>query len=339
MERLHGHPSKLRALRRAARVLTARGHERLGASVALRAGEVPRSLADITPEWLTGAVCEGTPGARVRAVVRSGGSAGTTTRESLQVSYNEAGTAAGLPTRLFVKCTATAAQRLMLGLGGFIEGEAGFYGHVRPHVAVEAPIGYFGAVDRRTWRSVVAIDDVVATRGAQFWAPSTSVTRSRLEDLLRNVAGWHGALWQSPELVRWGWLRTPADQMRLIDALLGIADRTGAGFQRARAVIPASLDDRQRDLYLGMRRSMQLAGEGPATYLHGDLHIANTYMTSAGAMGIADWQITLRGCWAHDYAYLLATAVEPAERRALERELLGFYLEQLEHSGGPSISR
>jgi aminoglycoside phosphotransferase (APT) family kinase protein len=84
---------------------------------------------------------------------------------------------------------------------------------------------------------------------------------------------------------------------------------------------------------------MQLAADGPSTYLHGDLHIANTYLTREGAMGVADWQTGLRGCWAHDYAYLLASAVEPAERRRIEHELLDFYLDRLAHHGGPSIPR
>lgn len=318
-------------------MLAAGGAERLRHRGDLRTGEIPSAPSEISPQWLTAALCAGAPGAWVRSVERSGASAGTTTRQSLEVSYNEAGKAAGLPTQLFVKCTATVAQRLMLGLGGFIEGEPGFYAHVRPQLRIEAPIGYFGAVDRRTWRSVVVIEDVAATRGARFWDPSTQVTRAQLEDLLGNVAIWHGALWQSPALAQWGWLRTPADQVRLIDALIGMADRTRAGFERARSVIPAALRERQRDLYLGMRRSMLLAAEGPATYLHGDLHIANTYVTASEAIGVADWQIGLRGCWAYDYAYLIASALEPDDRRAHEHQLLDFYLGQLARSGGPTI--
>jgi aminoglycoside phosphotransferase (APT) family kinase protein len=103
-------------------------------------------------------------------------------------------------------------------------------------------------------------------------------------------------------------------------------------------VIPPVLRDRQDDLYAGMRRSMEIASEAPRTYLHGDLHIANTYRTSGGAMGIADWQVGLQGSWAFDFAYLLATALEVADRRAWERELLHFYLDALGASGGARLS-
>jgi Ecdysteroid kinase-like family len=311
-----------------------------GERVNPRSGQsVPRSADEITPDWLTAVLCARTPGARVTDVTPARGSVGTTTRTALELSYNDAGTAAGLPTHVFAKCTTALAQRLMLGLGGLIDGEPAFYNHVRPCLQIEAPIGHYAATDARTWRSIVLIEDVVATRGASFWQPSSAIGRDRIEGLLTEVARWHGALWDSPWLARWRWLRTPADHMRVIDALIGMADRRSAGARRARAVIPARLRRRQDDLFAGMRRSMQIASQGPHTYLHGDLHIANTYFTRTGVMGVADWQVGLRGSWAFDYAYLVATAVEVDDRRAWERDLLDLYLDRLAAAGAPAIPR
>ncbi len=304
-----------------------------------RVATVPRSPHDLDARWLTGALCGAVPGAQVTSVVRRGANAGTTTRATLEVAYNDVGSAAALPERLFVKCTSSLAQRLMLGLGGFIEGEPGFYAKVRPGLAVEAPAGYFGALDRRSWRSVVLIEDVVSTRDASFCGPSTKVTRERIESLLASAARWHGALWQSSRLAQWQWLKTPAEQMRVIDALIVLANRTQVGAARAHAVIPRALHARQPDLYAGMRRSMKLLSEEPSTYLHGDFHIANTYLTGEGAMGVCDWQTSLRGSWAHDYAYIVSTALRVDDRRAWEGELLGFYLEQLMEAGGAAIPR
>lgn len=311
--------TKAAALRRAAGVLRATAGERIR--------RVPSSPDDLTPAWLTQAL-----GEPVRSVNITRRSAGTTTRAALELAY-----ANGATDQMFVKCTTSLPQRLMLGLGGLIHGEPGFYNHIRPGLEIEAPLGYYAAAASRSWRSIVVVEDVAATRGARFWDPAASVTRHQIEDLLGNVARWHGALWDSPHLAGWRWLRTPADQMRLIDALLGLADRRAAGARRARPVIPPALRTRQDDLYAGMRRSMKIASEGPRTYLHGDLHVANTYRTRAGAMGIADWQVGLQGSWASDFAYLLATALEVADRRAWERELLGLYLDALGAAGGPAI--
>jgi hypothetical protein len=267
------------------------------------------------------------------------GTSGTTTRRSLTLDYNAAGTEAGLPRHVFVKCTSSIAQRLMLGLGGLISGEPGFYMAVRPQLQIEAPAGYFADVDARSWRSVVVIEDVARSKHARFWDASTVVTRARMEDLVLNMARLHGSLWQSPLLDRWRWLRTPAEQARLIDALIGLADRTPTGARRAAGVVPAALRRRAGDLYEGMRRSMARAGDPPHTYLHGDLHIANAYLTGQGRMGICDWQVGMRGSWAFDFAYLMATALPTEDRRAWEEELLDLYLEVLVVAGGVAPTR
>jgi hypothetical protein len=322
-------PTKAWALRRVVQLLLmeARGRGR-------GAPDIPRSPADITAEWLTMVLCPATPELRVTSVAARAASTGTTTRAALELTYNEP---SELPTHVFAKCTSALAQRLMLGLGGLIHGEPGFYAHVRPTLEIEAPRGYFGAVDARSWHSIVLIEDIVRTRGARFCEPSATITRDQIEDLLRNVAMWHGSLWESAQLGRWRWLKTPADQMRIIDSLIGLADRTGVGAERAREVIPDRV--RRRDLRTALRRSMELASRGPRTYLHGDLHIANTYLTQARKVGVIDWQVGLQGSWAYDYAYLLVTALTPDERRAWERELLDFYLDRLTAAGGARVAR
>lgn len=273
------------------------------------------------------------------AVTATGGSVGTTSRAALTVSYNDAGAAAGLPQKVFIKCTSTLAQRLMLGLGGFIECEAGFYADVRPRLEIEAPHGYFAAVDARSWRSILLLEDVLSTRGARFLGPQAKVSPQQLADLLSSVATWHRALWNHRDLMRWRWLRSTAEQMRTIDALIGMADRRGVGGRRSRNLTPASLRRRRHDLYAGMRRSMQLQAHAAQTYLHGDLHVANTYLTAAGTLGVCDWQVGLKGCWAHDVAYLLITALEIDERRSSESELLDHYRDRLSQAGGPRITR
>lgn len=83
---------------------------------------------------------------------------------------------------------------------------------------------------------------------------------------------------------------------------------------------------------------MRSVSQGPRTYLHGDLHVANTYLTGQGTVGVCDWQCGLRGSWAHDYAYIVATALEVDDRRAWEQELLDFYLDRLAAAGGKGPS-
>ncbi len=332
-------PTKGWALRRIGQVIAADVRERVGRRRAAGPVEVPRSLPAICARWLTAALCPEDSGAEVVSVRPLGASAGTTTRIRIEVGYNEAGTTAGLPTRVFVKCTTRLAQRVMLGLGGFIQGEPGFYTEVRPGLEIEAPRGYFATADVQSWRSVVVMEDVLSTRRATFWQPGVRTTRQQIEGLLSAAATWHGALWDDRRLAGWSWLRTPADHMALIDGLIGLADRTRAGTARASGVIPAALHGRQADVFAAMRRSMGLATVGPRTFLHGDLHIANTYLTGEGIPGVCDWQTALQGSWAFDYAYLVTTALDTEDRRAWESELLDFYLEHLAAAGGARVPR
>lgn len=48
------------------------------------------------------------------------------------------------------------------------------------------------------------IEDVVATRGASFGEPGAPVARTELEELLSNVAAWHGGLWEDERLASCG---------------------------------------------------------------------------------------------------------------------------------------
>jgi Phosphotransferase enzyme family len=329
--------TKVWAVRRIAGVLVADIRARRRPPPGPSEQPIPISPAGLTPDWLTRVLCPG--GTHVTSVRTIRVSVGTTTRLTLGLTYDEGGTPAGLPPRVFVKHTHRLGQRLMLGLGGLIEGEPYFYAHVRPILTIEAPEMYFGSMDERSWRSILVLEDVVQTRGASFWKPGHRFTREQMEDLLSTMARWHGQLWETSRLAAWGWLKSPADLMHVIDALIGLADRTPTGMRRAAHVIPPVLRARRGELRTALRRSMELASQGPHTYLHGDLHAANTYMTREGNVGICDWQCGLRGSWAHDYAYAMATALDVEDRRAWEQELLDHYLNRLGEAGGGAIAR
>ncbi len=73
--------------------------------------------------------------------------------------------------------------------------------------------------------------------------------------------------------------------------------------------------------------------EAPTTLLHGDPHLGNTYLLPGGRAGLLDWQLMMRGSWAHDVTYLLVTALPPEVRRAHQHELLGEYLDLLAAGG------
>lgn len=80
-------------------------------------------------------------------------------------------------------------------------------------------------------------------------------------------------------------------------------------------------------------RSVARHSELPRGLLHSDVHLKNWYVAANGEMGLNDWQCACKGNWGRDRAYCLSTALAIEDRRAWERDLLRFYLEELRAQG------
>ena len=294
---------------------------------------VPVRTREVTREWLTAALCAGHPGVAVASYDIEDVSSGTSSRWRATVTYDEAGT--GLPTELFAKTSRSWTQRLLLGMADVLTGEPGFYPHIRPHLDIEAPHGYHGAVDPASGRSIALMEDIAATKAATFCTPQTPISRAEMEDLLTGMATWHGRYWDDAELSRHAFLRkTPETFVGNLAKFAGLKKRSLVGVQRARAVIPEAIVPLHEDLYQALFRALELAGRGPLTLLHGDSHIGNVYKTRDGRLGFGDWQVVMRGNWAYDVSYTIATGLTEQDRRDWERDLLVFYLERLAAAGG-----
>jgi hypothetical protein len=86
--------------------------------------EVPPTPDHLTDEWLTLALCEAVPGARVVSHGLGERNDGTTSRRTLQVQYNEMGRQAQLTEFLFTKSNPGLATRLVAGIGDFAIAES-----------------------------------------------------------------------------------------------------------------------------------------------------------------------------------------------------------------------
>ncbi|MFD0364883.1 aminoglycoside phosphotransferase family protein [Nocardia sp. GCM10030253] len=317
------------------RVATVGGHvllEKITRPKARSADDVPISGDAITVDWLTAVLCRNVPDAEVLSFSTSNGSHGTSTRVAIRVDYNEAGQQAGLPTELFAKTTTSLSQRILLGGAKMIDGETHFFMDLRPDVEMEAPIGYWGAFDPSSWRSIALMEDIAATRGAVFIEPNAPIARDQIEDLVRNLARLHGTFWKHPSIAV---LKTPNDMLDAVRSAIDMKKRCEVGMERAKEVIPETLYGQSDRLWAGVERALDIATKDmPPTLLHGDPHIGQTYVTSDGRMGYADWQVVMQGGWAHDFAYTVNSGCEPDDRRAWDRELLEAYLDELGSAGG-----
>jgi len=298
--------------------------------------EVPPSPEALTTEWLTRALCDGVPGAAVTGYALGARNDGTSARRAMRVGYNDAGREAGLPEALFTKSGPTFLNRMVGAGAGLARVESSFYALVRPQLDIEAPTTQYSAYDPVSHRQLLITDDVTVTRGATFGtALDRTLSREQAEQLVDTLAGLHARFWQAPLQRMFGsWLQDSYELILTLNVAIGAEARIRAGFERAREVIPARVYARRAEVHPALMRSQLLdVSSGPLTFLHGDVHPGNWYVTGDGRMGLYDWQLSVRGGPARDLAYALSTHLDIAQRRAWERELLDRYLGKLDEAG------
>ncbi|NHN36536.1 phosphotransferase [Pseudomaricurvus alcaniphilus] len=299
-----------------------------------RLGDVPACAEAITPEWLTLVMCADYPGAKVETVRAYGGSNGTSQRRALVVTYNDAGKKAGLPEKLFTKVASSLGSRIVLGLSGAVAGESLFYNHIRGKLNLRSPKAYYAAFDKKALRTIAILSDL-SDEGYTFPEPMTNpVTRKDAEDMVEQMAMYHGAMWNSPMLENeLRELKNCYDVQEALNDKVGFIPCVVKGCERSRVVLPDSVYQRRHDIGPALMKALALNLEGPQTLLHQDVHPGNWLRDKDGRMGLYDWQVVTKGGWALDYSYAMTLILSTENRRAWEKDLLALYLEKLAENG------
>jgi hypothetical protein len=302
-----------------------------------RASQLPLSYEAITDEWLTDVLCRGHPGAAVTGHELSAPDSGSSNRRRIAVSYNDAGRRAGLPASLFCKASHELSNRLVLGMSGAAHCEVTFYNHVRSLLSIEAPQPYFAALDPQSFNSIVVLKDL-SSDALEFCSHRTVMTRARADSQIELLAALHGACYHRPEL-KAELVRFPTwSEYFQNTCAFGMEEGSNQGFRAAEEVIPPRLYRRYAEIWPATVASVERHDRLPATLAHGDVHLKNWYVAGDGRMGLSDWQCASRGHWGRDVAYALSTALTVEDRRAWERDLLGYYIDRLQAAGGPALA-
>jgi len=213
--------------------------------------------------------------------------------------------------------------------------EVRFYTEVRPELAIEAPRAFGGLFDERSRHFGILMEDL-GLREARFPNATDEVPIDSVRDLIANLARLHASFWESPRLR--GDLAWLPD--RLSGGMFPVFDGIGRNLVRyqveqhaAKAECIAPLGRSVDRLWEDLWTSPRALAAGPCTLLHGDTHLGNTHLLPDGSGGFLDFQLAVRGHWASDVAYLLATGLAPEARREHERDLLASYLEALHRHG------
>src|SRR6201998_3531373 len=158
--------SKLGIARQIAAVGAHVAREHVTKPMAVRPTDVPRGPQALTAEWLTAVLWKQVPGAHVVAFTLGEAHSGTTARGRIELTYDSAGQAAGLPACVWFKATPTLTTRLVTGVTGAAQNEGRFYIQIRPGLELLSPLGYHAAADPTSGRTFVLIEDIGTHRHA-----------------------------------------------------------------------------------------------------------------------------------------------------------------------------
>jgi aminoglycoside/choline kinase family phosphotransferase len=290
----------------------------------------PRHEGEVTAPLLTDVLAADHPGTRVGrvellAVKRCGeGIASTADRLVLGLDYDH--NPDGLPDRMVLK-TMLASPHAPAAM---YETEVRFYVEIRPGLDVETPACFGAGFDRATGQFGLLLDDL-GRHHARFPDATRAVEVAEVALILDQLARLHAAFWESPRFrADLSWVATP--RRGGMAALLGdvghdlVADQLDRHPFKRELLAPLGVGF--EELWSALLRSQAALDASPVTLLHGDTHLGNTYLLPERG-GLLDWQLQVRGCWAHDVAYLVATSLPPGVRREHQPTLLRRYLDRL----------
>jgi len=301
------------------------------------ASDIPLSFEAMSPQWLSKVLCKDVPGAQVMSRQLGPVDNGSSNRRKLQVTYNDAGQQAGLPSKLFCKASHDIANRVTLGVSGSLLGETTFYNEVRPILDIEAPVSVFANYDDESFNSILMLKDI-SDDVESFCSHETPMSKQRVESQMDVLATMHSRFLQSPELgTILSVLPSFAGYLRK-SMTFGFESGANQGFLDAESVIPPALFKRFPEIWKKTVESTELQDQLPQTFVHNDVHVKNWYIMPGDRMGLSDWQCCTRGHWSRDLAYAISTACTVEDRRVWERDLIRYYLDKMEQAGAPKVS-
>lgn len=290
--------------------------------------ELPLTVEEITPEWLTGALSVSVPGAEVEGAEVDSVIWGTATKAFVEVRYAP-GAPESAPGRVCVKGGFDATMRQVMSVGYQVE--ASFYRDLASKLPEGLPTSYFADANPDSGQGVVVMNDLKA-EGGTFFAAGDRLSLDQVVDGLTTQATWHSATDIDAE-----WLAPPTNLRAVADAVLTPENWARQLGSEPSETVRSALSDRDRYLQ-GLRRTWELEDAVAGCLTHGDANITNVYLSADGKLHFVDWQFVSKSHWAHDVAFFLICGLSVEDRREHEQDLLREYLKLRSGRGGEAPS-
>jgi hypothetical protein len=303
-------------------------------------GPLPLQVEDITAEFLTCALADSFPGAGVRGFEIVDAHHGFTTVLRLRLDVDEAARAAGVPRTIILKGGFEAFTRdkardfsiLPLGM------EVNSY-HAVPKLGLNMPACYFADFDPVREQMIILMEDLAA-RKVRFGHGLTPYRPEQVKRRLASLAEFHAKTWDSPELREGGRLaHFPSNGAAMFRDYMKHAGYTAEEWLRycampRGAAVSTSFHDFAW-LSSALEHMASLSDALPNCLVHGDTHLGNLYEEADGTPGFFD-ALPRREAPMIEVAYHITNALDPADRRRCDKDLVAHYRNELIRHGVPA---
>lgn len=283
--------------------------------------EIPTSVDQLTPQWLSGFLADNGREAKVTSVtaepVGTGQMAGS---YRLLLEYDDA---AGLPPTMVAKLATGAPEQREFGSGVF-RNEVRFYRDLADRFTVPKPDCYAATISDAATEFVLLLEDMGdAVQGDQI----TGCTPAQAEAVAVAAAGLHAPGWNDPGLLADMPLPGEPEREMMESILAPMADVYRDRFS------PDSRGSAAIDWLVRNAGGWLVAPLDNAALIHGDLRVDNVLFGPRGEVTVIDWQTITTGNPLRDIAFLLSTSLTVEDRRKHERGIVASYHRALVTAG------
>lgn len=294
---------------------------------------LPRTVAELTPQWLSGALDPRFPGITCTDLNITHVEWGTTSKVLIKAQYGSSGECP--PPGLCIKGVFSEDAELFMSEvhASGAEAESRFYRDLATQLRLPLPRHWYAGTE--PGQGIVILDDL-AERSVTFGDPTSPWSPDQVAAGLDTLAAQHGCTWGN-EFPSVPWITVGATVVRQAANALFSEQHWAAHCANPSAVqLPGALSDHAANLR-AFQKLWAFDDRSALSLSHGDAHIGNTYVERDGGLLFLDWATASRAPWSYDVAYFVTGSLTVEDRRIHERALLTHYLDALQAHGGPRI--